>query len=193
MDIVADLMKQAAAGDNLAQISKAVGGDANAVRSALGMGLPMIVGSMATTAAKPDGAGVLSAMMAQAGGSSPLDNTGGFLGGSQAAAGPAMISTLFGSQLAPVQNAIAQKTGLPPEVVGRVLAIAAPMVLASVGKMMAGQKADAAGLTGLLGEQSAAALARSPDAAALMQQLMGAQPAAGSGSIAGKFKKMLGK
>ncbi|WP_292349277.1 DUF937 domain-containing protein [Methanoregula sp. PtaB.Bin085] len=157
------------------------------------MGLPMIVGSMATTAAKPDGAGVLTKMMAQAGGSSPLDNLSGFLGGSQAAAGPAMINTLFGNQLAPVQNAIAQKTGLPPETVGKVLAIAAPMVLAYLGKMMGGKKTDTAGLTGLLGEQSAAALARSPDAAALMQQLMAAQPEAGSGGIAGMFKKMLGK
>ncbi|OPX61559.1 MAG: hypothetical protein A4E33_02911 [Methanoregula sp. PtaB.Bin085] len=32
MDIVADLMKQSGTGDNLALISKAVGGDANAVR-----------------------------------------------------------------------------------------------------------------------------------------------------------------
>lgn len=192
MDIVADLMKQAGTGDNLAMISKAVGGDGNAVQSALGMGLPMIMGSMATTAAKPGGADVLTGMMAQAGGSSPLDNMSGFLGGSAAFGGSSMVSTLFGSQLAPVQDAIARKTGLPPAVVGKVLAVAVPMVLAYVGKMTGGQKTDAAGLTNLLGEQSAMALAGSPDAAALAQQVMGGKEG-GSGGISGMFKKMLGK
>jgi hypothetical protein len=191
MDIVTDIMKQAGTGDNLSLISKSVGGDGNAVRSALGMGLPMIMGSMATTAAKPGGADVLTRMMAQAGGSSPLDNMSGFLGGSSAMGSSSMVSTLFGSQLAPVQNAIAQKTGLPPAVVGKVLAIAAPMVIAYVSKMAGGQKTDAAGLASLLGDQSKMALAGSPDAAALAQQLMGAQ--AGSGGLSGMFKKVLGK
>jgi len=57
--------------------------------------------------------------------------------------------------------------------------------------MMGGQKTDAAGLSSLLGEQSTKALVGSPDAAALAQQLMGAQ--AGSSGISGMFKKMLGK
>jgi hypothetical protein len=191
MDIVADLMKQAGTGDNLSLISKSAGGDANAVKSALGMGLPLIMGSMATTAAKPGGADVLTKMMAQAGGSSPLDNMSGFLGGSAVSGGSSMVSTLFGSQLTPVQNAIAQKTGLPPAIVGKVLEIAAPMVLSYFGKMMGSQKTDAAGLSGLIGEQSTKALAGSPDAAALAQQLMGAQ--AGSGGITGMFKNILGK
>jgi len=37
-DIVADLMKQVATGDNLSMISKSVGGDGKVVQSALGMG-----------------------------------------------------------------------------------------------------------------------------------------------------------
>ena len=47
MNIVADLMKQVATGDNLSMISKSVGSDEKSVQSALGMGLPMIMGSMA--------------------------------------------------------------------------------------------------------------------------------------------------
>jgi len=190
MDIVTDLMNQAGTGDNLSLISKSAGGDANAVQSALGMGLPLIMGSMATTAALPGGADVLTKMMAQAGGTSPLDNMSGFLSGSATSGGTSMVSTLFGSQLSPIQNAIAQKTGLPPAVVGKVLEITVPMVLSYVGKMMGSQKTDAAGLSSFLGEQSAKALVGSPDAAALTQQLMGAQ--AGSSAISGMFKNMLG-
>ncbi len=189
MDIVADIMNQAGTGDNLSLISTSVGGDTNAVRSALGMGLPMIVGSMAATAAKPGGADAVTTMMAQAGSSSPLDTMSGFLSGSTAAGNSSMVSTLFGSQLAPVQDAIARKTGLPPAVVGKVLEIAVPMVLSYVGKMAGGQ--DAAGLAGLLGDQSAKALAGSPDAAALAQQMMASQ--AGSGALSGMLRNVLGK
>lgn len=191
MDIVADLMKQAASGDNLSLISKAVGGDSSKVQSALGMGLPMIVGSMANTASKPGGADMLTTMLAQAGGSNPVDNLGGFLANPAAAGGSAMAGSLFGGQMGAVQNAIAQKTGLPPAVVGKVLEIATPMVMGYVAKSFGQQKADAAGLTSFLGDQSKMALAGSPDAAALAQQLMGGQ-ASGSGGL-GMLKKMFGK
>lgn len=191
MDIVADLIKQTSTGDNLSLISKSVGGEGNAVRSALAMGLPTIMGSMATTAAKPGGADVLAKMLSQAGGSSPLDNMSGFLQNPAAAGGSAMMSTLFGNQLAPVQDAIARKTGLPPAIVGKVLEIATPMVMGYVGKIMVTQKMDAAGLTNLLGAQSAMALQGSPDAAALAGQLMASQGA--GGGISGMLKNVLGK
>ena len=99
----------------------------------------------------------------------------GFLGNPAAAGGSGMVNTLFGSQMGTIQNAIAQKTGLPPAAVGKVLEIAAPMVMGYVGKMFVQQKMDTKSLTGLLGDQSKMALQASPDAAAMSQQLMGAQ------------------
>ncbi len=191
MDIVADLMKQVATGDNLSMISKSVGGEGKAVQSALGMGLPMIMGSMANTASKPGGADTLTKMLAQAGGSNPLDNMSGFLGNPAAAGGSGMVSTLFGSQMGTIQNAIAQKTGLPPAAVGKVLEIAAPMVMGYVCKMFVQQKMDTKSLTGLLGDQSKVALQASPDAAAMAKELTGAPET--SGGIGGILKKVLGK
>jgi OOP family OmpA-OmpF porin len=189
--IVEDLMKQVTTGDNLSAISKSVGGDEKAVQSALGMGLPMIMGSMANTASQPGGADMITGMLGQMGGSNPMDNLGSFLGSPSAAGGSGMASSLLGSQMAPIQNAISQKTGLPSSVVGKVLAIAVPMVLGAVGKKFAGQKVDPKGLTSLLGDESKAAMASSPEAAGMAQQLMGAkQEAAGATGI---FKKLFGK
>ncbi|MDD1708710.1 MAG: DUF937 domain-containing protein [Methanoregulaceae archaeon] len=191
MDIVADLMKQVATGDNLSLISKSVGGDEKGVQSALGMGLPMIVGSMANTASKPGGADMITSMMGQLGGSNPMDNLGGFLSNPAAAGSPGMVSSLLGSQMGPVQAAISQKTGLPPAIVGKVLAIATPIVIGYIGKMFSGKKVDQQGLTSLLGEQSKIALQSSPEAADMAKQLMGApKDAAG---VTGIFKKFLGK
>jgi len=192
MDSIVDsLMKQVATGDNLPVISKSVGGDERGVQSALGMGLPLIMGSMANTASKPGGADMIKGMLGQMGGSNPMDNMGTFLGSPVASGGSGMVSSLLGSQLAPIQNAISQKTGLPGDVVGKVLAIAVPMVLGSIGKMFAGKKVDQQGLTSLLGEQSKMAMQSSPDAANMASQLLGSQPEAAAAS--GIFKKLFGK
>jgi OOP family OmpA-OmpF porin len=191
MDIVADLMKQVATGENLSMIAKSVGGDNKAVQSALSMGFPMVMGSLANTASKPGGADMLRIVLAKAGGSNPLDNMGGFLSNPAGAGGAAMMTALFGSQMSGIQTAISQKTGLPPEIVSKVMAIATPMVMGYVGKMFVSQKMDAAGLTSLLTDQSKMALAGSPDAAAMAQQLLGTQ--AGSGGISGILKKFIVK
>lgn len=191
MDIVADLMKQVSTGENLSVISKSVGGDEKGVQSALGMGLPMIMGSMANTASQPGGADMISGLLGQMGGANPMDNMGSFLGSPAAAGGSGMASSLLGSQLGPVQNAIAQKTGLPPAVVGKVLAIAVPMVLGAIGKKFSGQTMDQQGLTSLLGEQSNMAMQSSPDAASMAQQVLGAQKE--TAGATGIFKKFFGK
>ncbi|MGA2914330.1 MAG: DUF937 domain-containing protein [Methanoregula sp.] len=191
MDIVADLMKQVATGDNLALISKSVGGDNKAVQSALSMGLPMIMGSMANTASKPGGTDMLTKMLAQTGGNTPMDNLGGVLSNPAAAGGSGMVSTLFGSQMGTIQNAISQKTGLPPAAVGKVMEIATPMVMSYVSKMFVQQKMDTKSLTSLLGDQSKLALQSSPEAAGMAKQLMGAEES--SGGISGILKKVLGK
>jgi hypothetical protein len=187
--IVESMMSQLATADNLSAISKSVGGDNAAVQSALAMGLPMVLGSMANKASTPSGADMLTKMLTQTGGASPLDNIGGFLGGSAAAGGSGMLNSLLGSQMAPIQNAISKKTGLPPAVVGQVLAIAAPMVMGYVGNMFIQKKMNTAGLTSLLGEQSKMAMQASPDAASLAKQFLAAPEV--SGGIMAALKKFL--
>ncbi|HQA81303.1 MAG: DUF937 domain-containing protein [Methanoregulaceae archaeon] len=190
MDIVGDLMKQVATGDNLSMISKSVGGDEKGVQSALSMGLPMIMGSMADTASKPGGADMITGLLGQMGDENPVDNLGGFLGGSSALGGSGIASSLLGSQMGPIQNTIAEKTGLPSAVVGQVLAIAAPMVLGYIGKMSGGQSMDQQGLAGMLGEQSKMAMQSSPEAAGMAKNLMGEVKKEKSG---GFLKRLFGK
>ena len=187
--ILGSMMTQVSSGDNLSAISNSVGGDETAVKSALSMGLPMLLGSMSNTASKPGGTDMLTNMMAQTGDSDPMANLSGFLGSSAAAGGGGMLNSLLGSQLTPIQNAIAQKTGLPPEVVGKVLAIAAPMLMSYVGKMVTQQKMGSAELTTVLGEQSKQAMQSSPEAASIAKEFMDTQES--SGGLSGLLKKLL--
>ncbi len=90
-----------------------------------------------------------------------------------------------------IQNAISQKTGLPPAIIGKVMEVATPMVMGYVGKMFISQKMDTQSLTSLLGDQSKMALQASPEAAGMAKQLMESQES--SSGIGGILKKVLGK
>lgn len=188
--IVETLMKELSSGNNLSAISKSVGGDDTAVKSALDMGLPLVLGSMANTASKPGGTEMLTKMLAQTGGSNPMDNLSSFLGNPAAAGGSGMVNTLFGSQMGTVQNAISQKTGLPAAAVAKVMEIATPLIVGYVGKMFIQQKMDTTSLTSLLGDQSKMALQSSSDADSVARQLLAAQTGGGASGI---LKKILGK
>ncbi|NLX48318.1 MAG: DUF937 domain-containing protein [Methanospirillum sp.] len=191
MDLVGDLLKQVGTGDNLAALSTAVGGDSAGVQSALGLALPMLMGSMANTAARPGGADMLTSMMGQLGGESPAGDMAAYLSTPAAATGGGdIVSRLLGSQMGAIQNAIAQKTGLPPAVIGSVLAIVTPMMLRAVSQAFTGKKMDQAGLTSLLGDQAEMAMKSSPDAAALAGQFLDVQQE--STGILGSIKKILG-
>jgi hypothetical protein len=170
--IVENLMKEMASGNNLSAISRSVGGDDAKVKSALGMCLPLVLGSMANTAAKPGGADTLTKMMAPAGSNNPVDNMSSFLSNPAAAGGSGMVSTLFGSKTGIIQNTISQKTGLPLAAVAKVMEIATPLVMGYVGKMVARLKMDTGNLASLLGDQSAMALQSSPEAAGMVKHLI---------------------
>jgi hypothetical protein len=178
MDSISDgLMKMLSSGDNLSSITKSVGGNNDAVKSAIGMGLPMIMGSMANNASKPGGLDMLTKMMSKSdiNMDKPEDITAQ-LANPKASGGSDMVSNLLGGQMGTIQNAIAKKTGLPAAAVGQVLGMVAPMVMGQVSKMFTSQKMDSKGLTAFLGDQSKMAMQSSPDAADLFKQLESGQP-----------------
>jgi hypothetical protein len=166
MDVVGDLMRVAVSGNNPIALGKAVGVDKDKAQTLIRVSLPLVLGSMATTAAKPGGAEMVAKMVTQAGSTNPLDNLGGFL--SNPTGGSAMVSSLFGSQLDTMQNVIAQKAGIPPVVVNKVMSIAVPMVMGYIAK----QNINPAGLPTLLGVQSKMAFQASPEAATLFKNLI---------------------
>jgi hypothetical protein len=187
--IVDDVMNTLTSGNNLSVISKSVGGNETAVKSALGMGLPLVLGAMANHASTPGGTEMLTKTLTQARESNPLDNLSSHLSNPAAAGGSGMASMVLGSQMGTIQNAISEKTGLPPAAVGQVMAIAIPVIMGHLGKMFVQQKMDTNNLTGILGDHAKMALQSSPEAASIAQQLPAAQESAGG--ISGILKKTL--
>jgi hypothetical protein len=194
--IVDSVMNELSSGTRLSAISKSVGGDETAVKSALGMSVPLVLGAMANQASTPAGTEMLTKTLARSGTSSPLGTMSGLMANpaaaiSPGASGSGILDTLLGSQMGTIQNAISQKTGLPPAAVSQVMAIAVPVIMGQVGKMFAQQNVDKNTLPGVLADQSKAALQSSPEAANLVQHLPPVQDRAGG--ISGILKKALGK
>lgn len=190
MDIMGDLIEQVGTGENLTALSSTLGGDEKSVQSALGLALPMVMGSMAKTAAKPGGADLITSMMAQVGGGVATDSMASYLSTPAPSGGSDIVSQLLGGQMGAIQNAISQKTGLPPAIVGTLLAVVTPMILGAVKNKFTDKKMDSAGLTSLLGDQAKVAMQSSPDATALADQFLGAEEE--TAGILGSIKKIFG-
>jgi hypothetical protein len=144
---------------------------------------------MANHASTPGGTEMLTKTLTQAGNSNPMDNLSSHLSNPAAAGSSGMASILLGSQTGTIQNAISEKTGLPPAAVGQVMAIAIPVIMGHLGKMFVQQKMDTNNLAGVLGDHAKMALQSSPEAASIAQQLPAAQESAGG--ISGILKKTL--
>ncbi len=189
--IIDGMMGMLSSGDNLSAMGKSVGGDEKSVKSALGMGLPLIMGSMADTASKPGGADILTKMIPKAGASNPMDNVGAQIGNQDTAAGSDMLSKLLGDRMGPMQSAISKKSGLAPDGVGKLLAMVAPLLMGQIGKMFTQGNMDSKGLSALLGSQSKMAMQSSPEASDLSKELNIGQ--AGAGGFMAKLKNMFKK
>jgi len=186
--IVEGLMKQMMSGDNLSVMSNNVGADERSTKSALEMGLPLLLGALSAKASKPEGANAIISSLAQVDSNNPLDSMASYFGGSGSSQGTDMLNSILGSSLQPIQQAISRKTGLPAGVVGQLLSMALPLVLGSLTKSTSGQSMGTNDLSKLLGDQSKMAMSSSPDAAGVMKELLASQE--GGTGMMGLIKKL---
>ena len=186
--MVEGLMKQLMSGDNLSLMSNKVGADEKSTKSALEMGLPLLLGAMSNKASKPEGSKAIMSSLAQIGSNNPMDSMASYIGGGPSQ-GTDMLSSILGSSLQPIQQAISKNTGLPPAVVGQILAMALPLVLGSMSKNSPKQNMGQDDISKLLGEQSKMAISASPDAAGVMKDLFVSKE--DSSGLIGSIKKLI--
>jgi hypothetical protein len=120
------------------------------------MAMPLLLGAMKKNVSSPQGAeGLMNALSSKHDGGL-LDNLGGLFGGgvdqSVINDGAGILGHVFGGKQANVENALSQKSGLDAGSVAQILKIAAPLVMAYLGKQKAQSNVnDANGLNSLLG------------------------------------------
>ena len=183
--VVEGLMSQMMSKENLSLLSNKAGTDEKSAKSALEIGLPMLLAAMSNKASKSEDSAIISSL-SQLGGNNPADDMASYLGGS-GSQGTDILSSILGSSMQPIQQAISKKTGLPASVVGQLLSMALPLLLGSLANSSTKQNIAADDLSKLLGDQSKMALSSSPEAAALMGELF---PSQERGGLMGMIKKL---
>lgn len=186
--IVEGLIGELTSGDSLSLMSNKLGADDRAVKSALEMGLPLLLGSMNNKASKHEGAKAIFDSLSKMGRDYPTDNLAEYLNAPESLHGSDMLSSFLGNNLQPIQQSISKSTGLPPAVVGQILAIVFPILMGSLSKNLVKQDMGPGDLSKMLNEQSKMAISASPEAAGALKELFGPEQSSG---VLGFLKRVI--
>lgn len=178
----------------LDQISKQVGMSQEQTSSAMGAVVPVLLGAMAKNTATEEGASGLLGALDRDHDGSILDDLGGFIGNSESANGAGMLKHILGGQQSTVETGLASKVGVDSSSISKLLKIAAPLVMAYLGKekrSSASSGFDAGGIGDLLG--SLAGGSRQNDGLDIgdIMDLMGGLSGGGSSSGGGLLGSLL--
>lgn len=115
------------------------------VKSALGMAMPMIVGAMKKNSDSPEGATKLNEELGkEKHDGSVLDQLGGGLSG-LLGEGSGILSHIFGSSQSKVETGVASATGMDASKVGKLLQMAAPVIMGILGRQKRKDKVESSG------------------------------------------------
>jgi hypothetical protein len=145
----------------LGQIGNSIGESPEATKSALATSLPALLGSVASAASTPQGAGglmdALKQHMPQGGWT---DSIGSLLGGMGSSAsgtgestGGSIVSSLLGSKANLLRDFIASKSGIRSESATSLMGIAGKILMGFLGKQVMTQGLSASGLGEMLRSQ----------------------------------------
>lgn len=157
MDLMQILM-QSLGNQGVERLGQQVGLDSSQTTLAMGAIVPTLLGAMAKQTSSQEGAtGLLGALDKDHDGGI-LDDIGGFLGGSmssnRSANGDGILGHILGGQRSDVETGLANKMGVNASSIGSLMKIAAPLIMAYLGKQKRSADTsgfDAGGIGDLLG------------------------------------------
>ncbi|QQS68112.1 DUF937 domain-containing protein [Candidatus Saccharibacteria bacterium] len=180
---ITDLIK----GNISDSISRSTGVSQPDVERVITAGLPMIIGQMGNNASSPEGATALDAAIGKdhAGGSL-LDSLGSlFEMPTTQQDGSKILDHVLGANSTVVTNRLSKQTGVDPAAVMKILAFAAPLIMAFLGREKQSQNLDAGGIADILKGQ------RTPNGSLLTELASTVLTASGSKKSGGLLGSLL--
>ena len=171
------------------ELSKSVGGQPLNVQNALAAALPLLLSGLARNASEPGGASELLGALQRHDGS-VLDDPKAQLASPATADGEKIVGHVFGDRAPQAKAAVARAGAIDPAMAGKILAIAAPFVLAALAKRKREQNLDANGLAQVLGGEQQALSAAQPGLMGIAGRLLDRN---GDGNVADDVAGMIGK
>lgn len=190
MDILTQQLMQQLSGEGLSQISQQIGANEKTTKSALSAALPLMVSALANNASEAGGAQSLHQALSKDHDGSILGDMFGFLGNSQSSNGAGILGHILGSQQPAVMQGLTRGSGLNIGQVGKLLQIAAPLLMGILGKHRQEADLDSDSLSGFLGQQKQQAHESNPG---LMGALSGLLDKDKDGSALDDVVGMVGK
>ncbi|MGH7502207.1 MAG: DUF937 domain-containing protein [Longimicrobiales bacterium] len=176
-------------GGNLDTLSRSVGADKEATRDALAAALPTILAGLAKNSASADGAAALDNALAKDHDGGLLDDLSGFLRQGQTANGEGILRHVFGDKQEAVETAVSKSSGIDAAKAAKLLAMAAPIIMAYLGRKRQQEQLDPSTLGRVLKEQNQSVQKASPQLGGLASIL----DADRDGSVADDIAAGLGK
>ncbi|GMR24314.1 MAG: hypothetical protein BMS9Abin37_2843 [Acidobacteriota bacterium] len=176
MSDLMSMLSQALGGSTVSQIAGQIGADESQTSSAINAALPILLGALDRNTDQPGGAESLFGALTRDHDGGILDDIGGFLGGafggSQAAAGTAILGNILGGKQRSVETGLSRASGLDMGMIAKLLPILAPIVMGVIGRLSRQQKLDANGVSGYLTRERERAQKTQPDGMAVLGNLL---------------------
>ena len=188
MSDILSLLSSTLGGQSSQEIGNAIGSDPAKTQNALAAALPLLLSGLARNASQPDGAQALLGALQRDHDGSALDNLSGVIGGGGNAAG--ILGHVFGAREPQARAAVAQAGGLDSAQAGKLLLLAAPLVMGALGKLQRDRALDANGLAGFLGGEHQALSNAQPGLMGMAQKLLDKD---GDGDVTHELAGMVGK
>ncbi len=149
-DPLLDVLGGALDGPAVRSLARGVGVDVDVARRALDATLPILIERLQRNAQQDDGAEAIARAVREDHDAELLGRAADFLGGRfRGGPGVAILTHVFGDELAGVTAELSRRTGIPASVVSLVLTAVAPLVLSAITKAAVGA-VTAAAVAGLL-------------------------------------------
>ncbi len=149
MSLLEQLTKQLQ-GQNLGELSRAVGADEATTGRALESALPVLLGALQRNSANPDGAEALNRALDKHDGGM-LDDLAGFFRKGQTTDGEGILDHVLGSRRNQIESKLDQAAGGQSGLLGKLLPMLAPVVMGALGKEKRQANLDSRGLSEVLG------------------------------------------
>jgi hypothetical protein len=127
--------------DSLQTISRQVNASPNQAKSALASAIPILMNALAKNSNSPEGASALQNAIARDHDGSVLNNLDSLLNNPASANGSGILKHVLGNKRQNVEQYISNDTGINSASAGKILEMAAPIVMGFLGKKSGGSGA----------------------------------------------------
>jgi len=169
MDSILQTLLSQLSGDSLGAITDQLGIDEGTAQKAVGLALPLLIGSLNRNSSSTDGAQALTKAVARDhDGSILADLASNLMQPKVQEDGLAILGHVLGAKKENVSNSLGKASGLDSAQVIQLLSMLAPVVLGAIGKAQRQKNLDAQGVASLLTQEREQASSTLPGIAQLL-------------------------